>query len=265
MKVARDVPFTPRLPCTEYRSGCVDLVDVYYPQNPGPWPVIVTIHGRPRTPADMAPLARALAGRGAVVYNADYRGVRPVAKGFPESVADVACAVRFARTTAHQYGGDGEHLVLVGHSQGGYVGALVSLAGDRFAGREGSCLAEGGSPLPDGFVHVAGVSIIHDDLLLDWIYFGGSPSQKPKQWQRGEILNHLGGNPSLVAGIIFERDDPVLGTLHATQLHRGLKRAGYDVRLELLDRGSTHFDILQVPGLGQRVVRMVEDVVGRTD
>ncbi len=76
--------------------------------------------------------------------------------------------------------------------------------------------AESGSALPDGFVHVAGVSIIHDDLLLDWIYFGGRPSEKPKLWRRGEILNHLGGNPSLVVGIIFERNDPVLGTLHAT-------------------------------------------------
>ena len=262
--VAKDVPFTPLLPCAEFRDGCVNLVDVYYPENPGPWPVIVTIHGRPRTPADMAPLARALARRGNVVFNADYRGVRPISKGFPESIVDVACAVRFARTTADQYGGNGAHLVLIGHSQGGYVGAMVSLAGDEFRGREGSCLAEGGSALPDGFVHVAGVSIIHPNLPLDWTYFGGTPAQKPEQWERGEILNHLGGNPSLVVGIIFERNDPILGTLHATRLHRALIDAAYDSRLELLDRGSTHFDILQVPGLGRRVVEMVEDVVGRT-
>jgi hypothetical protein len=31
-----------------------------------------------------------------------------------------------------------------------------------------------------------------------------------------------------------------------------------------MDEGDTHFDILEVPGLGQRVVRMVEDVVDRT-
>jgi len=261
---------TPSLRCFEFADGCANLVDIYYPENPGPWPVIVTIHGRPRTPADMAPIARDLARRGAVVYNADYRGVRPVTKGFPESINDVSCAVRFARATASAYGGDGEHLVLVGHSQGGYVGSLVSLSGDEFVGPAGNCLAdEDGvvdrqASLPDGFVHVAGVSIIYDDLRLDWIYFGGSPAEKPDAWRRGEILNHIGGNPELVVGIIFERGDPVLHDRHATRLHGALRDAGYDVRLRLMDEGNTHFDILEVPGLGERVVRMVEDVVERT-
>ncbi|CAN5762793.1 hypothetical protein BH20CHL5_BH20CHL5_06210 [soil metagenome] len=261
---------TPRLPCLEFTAGCINLVDIYYPENPGPWPVIVTIHGRPRTPADMRPIARELASRGAVVYNADFRGVRPVARGFPESVDDVSCAVRFARATASEYGGDEDHLVLVGHSQGGYVGSLVSLSGDEFLGRPGACLAdEGGitdaqASLPDGFVHVAGVSIIDPRLRLNWIYFGGSPAQKPRAWRRGEIYDHIGSNPELVVGIIFERDDPILGDAHATRLHAALRDAGYDVRLRLMDEGDTHFDILEVPGLGQRVVRMVEDVVDRT-
>ncbi len=182
---------TPSLRCFEFADGCANLVDIYYPENPGPWPVIVTIHGRPRTPADMAPIARDLARRGAVVYNADYRGVRPVTKGFPESINDVSCAVRFARATASAYGGDGEHLVLVGHSQGGYVGSLVSLSGDEFVGPAGTCLAdEDGvvdrqASLPDGFVQVAGVSIVYDDLRLDWIYFGGSPAEKPDACDAG--------------------------------------------------------------------------------
>lgn len=270
VRVARDVAMTPRLRCFEFSAGCINLVDIYYPENAGPWPVIVTIHGRPRTPADLVPIARELARRGAVVYNADYRGVRPVTKGFPESIDDVACAVRFARATAGQYGGDGDHLVLVGHSQGGYVGSLVSLSGDQFAGPAENCLAdEGGvidrnASLPDGFVHVAGVSIIHDDLPLDWIYFGGTPAEEPDVWRRGEILNHIGGNPELVVGIIFERNDPVLGDVHATRLDRALRDAGYEVQLRLMDQGDTHFDILEVPGLGERVVRMVEDVVERS-
>ena len=34
-------------------------------------------------------------------------------------------------STAHRYGGDGDDVVLVGHSQGGYVGTMVALAGDK--------------------------------------------------------------------------------------------------------------------------------------
>lgn len=45
----------------------------------------------------MRELAQSLARGGAVVFNADYRGVRPVSKGFPESINDVACAIRYAR------------------------------------------------------------------------------------------------------------------------------------------------------------------------
>ena len=131
-----DVPFMKRQACAEFRSGCINRADIYYPTNAGPWPVIVTIHGRPRTPRDMAELAD-LAARGAVVFNVDYRGVRPVSKGFPESISDVACAIRYARQNATRYGGDRDHLVLVGHSMGGYVGAMVALAGDTFPRRPG--------------------------------------------------------------------------------------------------------------------------------
>jgi acetyl esterase/lipase len=69
------------------------------------------IHGRPRRPIDMAPLAEVVAHAGAVVYNVDYRGVRPVGPGWPEAPEDIACAMRYARETAAQYGGDPSTLV----------------------------------------------------------------------------------------------------------------------------------------------------------
>lgn len=263
--VARDVAFTTRQPCAEFRAGCIDRADIYYPSNRGPWPVVVTLHGRPRTPADMAPLARALAAKGAVVYNVDYRGVRPVSKGFPESIIDIACAVRFARTTADLYGGNGGHLVLVGHSQGGYVGAMVSLAGNTFPGRSGTCLAVGGSPLPDGFVSVAGVTTNHGLSKLDQIYFGGTPAEVPDAWRRGSLYRRIGGNDDLVVGIIFERQDPYLGVGHATRFYNALDRAGYDCLLVLLDDGTTHFDILDTTTpMGQQVEDLVWRVIRRS-
>ena len=68
-------------------------------------------------------------------------------------------------------------------------------------------------------------------------------------------------------GIIFERRDPYLGIGHATALHAALKRARYDVRMVLLDEGTTHFDILdtdlaigrQTVALVWRIVRKVKD------
>ena len=92
------IAYMDRLPCGESDDCCVNRANVYYPSHHGPWPVIVTIHGRPRTQRDMAGIAWALAAKGAVVYNVDYRGVRPAyTKGFPEAITDVACAIRYAR------------------------------------------------------------------------------------------------------------------------------------------------------------------------
>jgi hypothetical protein len=262
-----------RQTCAESKSGCVDRADIYYPTNPGPWPVIVTIHGRPRYPSDMEELAETLAAKGAVVFNVDYRGVRPAyTKGFPESITDVACAVRYARQNARRYGGDRHHLVLVGHSMGGYVGAMVALAGNTFPSPGNSCLSTLAmkASLPDGFVSVAGVSAVHPSYPIDQAFFGGTYQQIPGIWRRGTIYTHIGRhigrNHDLHVGIIFERHDPFMSTGHATHLHAALVRAGYDSDLVLLDEGTTHFDILDTDrAIGRRVVKLVWHIVRESD
>lgn len=230
--------------------------------------MIVTIHGRPRTQRDMRELAQTLAAKGAVVFNVDYRGVRPVSKGFPEAISDVACAVRYARQHASRYGGNGDHLVLVGHSMGGYVGTLVSLVGDTFPGAPGSCKSTLGmrASLPNGFVSVAGVSAIHRSYPIDQTFLGGTYEQIPQVWKRATVYTHIGrtlrNNRKLQVGIIFERHDPFMGIGHATNLHAALRNAGYDSRLVLLDEGTTHFDILDMDrDIGQRVARLVWNVL----
>jgi hypothetical protein len=261
-----------RRPCAEFRSGCINRADIYYPTNSGPWPVIVAIHGRPRTQRDMKELAETLAAKGAVVFNVDYRGVRPVSKGFPEAIADVACAVRYARQHGPRYGGDRRHLVLVGHSMGGYVGAMVSLVGDTFKGAPGSCKSTLGmrASLPNGFVSVAGVSAIHRDYRIDQTFLGGTYEQIPHVWRRATIYTHIGrrigNNHRLQVGIIFERHDPFMGIGHAVNLHNALRAARYDSSLVLLDQGTTHFDILDMDlEIGRRVVRLVWKIVRESD
>jgi dienelactone hydrolase len=256
------------LPCGESDDGCINRADVYYPSHHGPWPVIVTIHGRPRAQQDMAELARALAAKGAVVYNVDYRGVRPAyTKGFPESVTDVACAIRYARSTARRYGGDPDGVVLVGHSQGGYVGAMVALAGDTFHSDRAACHSRRplSDSLPEGFVSLAGVSAIHTGYRIDQVFLGGTRPEIPAVWRRATIYTHIGHNRRLKVGIVFERHDPYLAVGHATNLYQALKRGGYDVRLRLLDDGWTHFDILDVDAddLGGEALAMVWRIVNK--
>ncbi len=172
-----------RRPCAEFRDGLHQPGRHLLPVERRP---VARDRDHPRPAADPEGHARSCPSRsprkGAVVFNVDYRGVRPVSKGFPEAISDVACAVRYARQFGPRYGGDRDHLVLVGHSMGGYVGAMVSLAGDTFPGGGGSCKSTLGmrASLPNGFVSVAGVSAIHRDYRIDQTFLGGTYAADPE-------------------------------------------------------------------------------------
>jgi pimeloyl-ACP methyl ester carboxylesterase len=275
VRIMRDVPFMTRMPCADRpTTGCVNDADIYVPSASGtPGPTIVLIHGRPRWPSDMAKLALALARKGALVFNLDYRGVRPaVTRGFPRTMSDVACGVRFARSRAAQLGGRPDHLVLVGHSMGGYVGMLVALDGDRYPSQRGTCLADRGddppapgASLPQGYVTVAGVSHMHPDYEIDQVYFGGTIYQVPQRWSKGSVFTQAWRRPRMPVGIIFETHDPFMTTAHATDLAAALRHGGHRVELVLETTGSTHFDILDPASTpGAAALALIERLVKRS-
>jgi acetyl esterase/lipase len=258
--VERTLPYATAGECGERLRVCQQFVDVYRPAaGTGPWPVAVMIHGRPRAPRDMAPLAEVVARAGAVVYNVDYRGVRPVGPGWPEAPEDIACAMRYARATAAQYGGDPTTLVLVGHSYGGYLGPLVALAGDEF---DGDCLyaAEDVSALPTGFVGIAGNYVVEPAPVWNR-WYRGNPRQQPEAWRMGEFRNHIGKNPQLRVRIIHERGDPIIPPRQPRQFYRALRDAGYDVTLTIIS-GNEHFALLDPSGKGRLVVPLILELLG---
>lgn len=67
---------------------------------------------------------RALAARGFVTVVADYRLVPEVR--FPGFVEDGAEAVRWVRANIGEHGGDGERIVIAGHSAGAYIAAMLA-------------------------------------------------------------------------------------------------------------------------------------------
>jgi acetyl esterase/lipase len=120
-RVARDVAFG---------AGERLKLDVYAPRArlAGKRPVIVFFYGGSwnsgrRQGYSFA--ARALAARGFLVVVPDYRLV-PEAR-YPDFLQDCAAAVRWARREAGRHGGDGERIVLAGHSAGAYNGAMLAL------------------------------------------------------------------------------------------------------------------------------------------
>lgn len=207
-------------------------LDVYAPRSvaPGKRPVILFFYGGSWNSGrrqGYAFAARALAARGFVVVVPDYRLV-PEAR-YPEFLNDGAAAFRWARRHSATYGGDGERIVLIGHSAGAYNAAMLALdpgllGSDRAALR--------------GFAGLAGP---YDFLPLDdaatIAAFGAWP--RPAETQP---INHAGPGAPPVLLLHGDSDSRVMPR-HSLKLAGLLRDSGSEVELKLYP-GLGHVGIL---------------------
>lgn len=106
--------------------------DLFVPDGPGPFPVVVLIHGGFwRTPFDrelMEPLAEDLAERGFAAWNVDYRRVGDGGGGeaWRVTLDDVAASLDQLGALSAQFPLDTDRTALVGHSAGGHLALWLS-------------------------------------------------------------------------------------------------------------------------------------------
>src|SRR5215217_13279 len=135
-------------------------LDVYAPRaEAGPAPVAVFFYGGSWDSGrreDYGWVGRALAAQGFLTVVADYR-LYPQVR-YPTFVEDGALAVRWAADHAAELGGDPARLVLVGHSAGAYIAAMLALDA-RYLSRAGVA--------PGTVKAFAGLSGPYDFLPLD--------------------------------------------------------------------------------------------------
>ena len=108
------------------QSGSQTL-DVYLPEAPGPFPLIVHFHGGAfalgtKRDANLTPMLRGLA-RGYAVASVEYR-MSGEAR-FPALVYDAKAALRFLRANAEKYRLDPVRFAAWGPSAGGYIAAML--------------------------------------------------------------------------------------------------------------------------------------------
>jgi acetyl esterase/lipase len=196
--------------------------DVIAPTSAATLPTVVLLNGGGKLFTErryQLPLAVELAKRGAVVFLIAYRGITTL-NSDQDSVSDARCAIRYARAQTADYGGDPSRVVVVGHSQGGFLGIEIAIHAEEDAD---ACLADG-SAIPDG---VIGLGAPRPDLYQ-------AAASAPPIW--------------LFSG---SKDRP------AEAYGQALRSAGFDATVRILP-GVTHDEITDPVATAEVVDLIVE-------
>jgi acetyl esterase/lipase len=188
MKVSRDVA---------YGDDPLQALDVYSPAAPGPHPIVVMVHGGgwsrgdKSNPAVVDAKSHDFVNHGYVFISANYRLVPQVT---PVSQAeDLAAALAFVKAHATEYGGDPRRMVLMGHSAGAHLSALVATDPNYLRARglepaslSGVVLLDGAAyNLPEGMQHAGLESGLYEKAFGD----------DQELWKRCSPTLHVGEAP----------------------------------------------------------------------
>ena len=104
------------------------LARVYQPQGPGPFPVLMEVHGGAWNNNDRLqnePLNEAFAASGIVVVAIDFRQGED--GRYPGSIADVNYATRWIKHHAGDFNGTDQGIGSIGYSSGGHINMLSAM------------------------------------------------------------------------------------------------------------------------------------------
>lgn len=175
IQVHRDLPYAQ--PKNDRQT-----LDVYSPVEGKNHPIVFWIHGGGWQKGDKSEVdakPRAFVERGFVFVSTNYR-LLPEAT-IKQMAGDVAKAVRWVHDNVAQFGGDPNRILVMGHSAGAQLAALVC-TDDRLLKAEGLSLAviQGCVPV-DGGTYDVPMQILNVDERTADVFrrkFGGKASQK---------------------------------------------------------------------------------------
>jgi dienelactone hydrolase len=230
-------------------------LDEYTPTELGHWPVVLFLPGGGQIKEGYATLSQAISEQGAIVFVIDYPDIHPTmaildnGKGYREMAETVACAVRFARARASDFGMDTAPVVIAGFCLGGGVGSHVALAGEsvgrrweEYAASRGGpprqvdCGVSQGSTDVDALVGIAGP---YDAFVgYDGKYGREFMQEKdPDLWKM--LYSSIGENRDLIIRLLHGKIDSTVPYENSAEFEAVLAEAGYDVKLIQFSGGHT--------------------------
>jgi acetyl esterase/lipase len=110
----------------EFGAGKTDIADLWLPENAGPHPVVLMVHGGcwQKKTADRSLMnyaAEELRQNGFAVWNIEYRGVDETGGGYPGTFLDVAAGADALRDHAAEHNLRTDNIIAFGHSAGGHL------------------------------------------------------------------------------------------------------------------------------------------------
>jgi hypothetical protein len=222
----------------------VQMLDVYAPTEPGPWPVVVVLHAWFNSKENSAytSFGEDLAGRGLVVFVPQRRSpclmLSECAEDNGRDLREVheswACAVRFARERAADYGGDAGRITVFGHESSGLETALLGddlqQLWEEFASKRGGpapqteCLAVEASASVDAVIGYSG----------DYDFYERLKESDPDLWELTSFFGVIGRNRGLQVYLVQGGMANPSYIERSVLLHEALVDAGYDATQMLL-------------------------------
>jgi acetyl esterase/lipase len=215
-----------------YGDDARQKLDVYAPRRPDHRPVVIVFYGGTWSAgkkSNYAFVGAALAERGYVTVIPDYR-LYPEVR-FPAFVEDGARAIAWAQQHARDFGGDPDRLVLMGHSAGAHIAALLALNPSYLA-------AAGVRPHSiAGFIGLSGpYALVPDTDTLHAIF--GAP-YAPSDWQPVHFADRTAPPTLLLHGA----DDEAVYSAHTEKLRDALLAQGAEVETHIYP-GRGHADTI---------------------
>jgi len=243
---------SPEVLAAEYLPGL--SAHLRFPLADGSAPLIVLVPGGGWASADptgLIPLATLLTDAGSTTALITYSTTGD-GSTFPEAVDDVACAVRWSASQARSHGHTPTRIIVLGHSAGGHLAALVTFSGEEF-GRD--------CPDPpvdiDGLIGIAGIYDTDPFRAFMSPWMGVSPTEHAETWLRADPIEWLrrGANTpkGLRALLLHGDEDQSVPLAQTTALQEALATAGFEADVTVL-AGLDHLEIFQAPNAGPPIL-----------
>ncbi len=233
LNVTRDIPYT-----TE-AADPLQTLDVYAPPNAKSLPVVVWIHGGGWQAGDKRSVdakPQAFVDHGFVFVSVNYRLLPAVIMA--DILHDVAKSVGWVHRHVAEYGGDPERLLVMGHSAGAQLAALLC-TDERYLKAEGVSFTslKGCVPL-DGDTYDIPLVIT---TATEARKAAGKPEPKfghrekfegtPEKWAEYSAVNHVAKDKGIPPFLLLHVTTDPSTTAQAQRLGAELTKAGVPAKL----------------------------------